>query len=499
MKFFAIFLFLLLTGIMCNRDPDQFTPEVHIEHVWNRSLPEIGIYSSPRAADLNGDGVKDLVFGTGKLEMMETHIGVVALSGATGETLWKLPAHDQVFGSATLLDITRDGTQDVIINGRAALLKAIEGRTGNIIWEFMPDASHSIAKERGYFNFYNAQLIPDQNGDGLPDLLVANGGDFTVQPFDPNRPAGKLMVIASATGEIIAEATVPDGKETYMSAVVAKLHPDDEDYSIIYGTGGETIGGNLYRTTLSDVMNEDLSGSILLATGINKGFIAPPVLVDLTNDGTLDIAVNSVDGRVIAIRGRDSSVLWEIVTENREAYASIAIGNFKDQNRIDLFTTFSIGVWPNLRDNEQLLINGMTGEILARETFGIFQTATPVVADFNKDGFDDVLLSLNIGYEQFDGTFIYEHFLVVYDLYNDIQYSINDLEPGANLASTPWVGDLNGNGKLDIVYSVLGDNRDIFAMNGFKMSRLRSTYGLDKRVMWGSYMGSSYNGIYRRR
>ena len=52
--------------------------------------------------------------------------------------------------------------------------------------------------------------------------------------------------------------------------------------------------------------------------------------------------------------------------------------------------------------------------------------------------------------------------------------------------------------KLDIIYSVLGDNRDIFAMNGFKMSRLRSTYNLDKKVKWGSYMGSSYNGIYEK-
>lgn len=482
---------------MCSRDNTEFSPDLHIEHVWSRSFNGIGVYSSPRAVDLNGDGVKDLIFGSGKLEMMETDVGVLALSGSNGSTLWELPAHDQVFGSATLLDITGDGTRDVIINGRAAMLKAIEGRTGNIIWEFMPDASHSIAKERGYFNFYNAQLIPDQNGDGLPDLLVANGGDFTVPPYDPNRPAGKLMVIASATGEIIAEATVPDGKETYMSAVVAKLHPDDEDYTIIYGTGGETIGGSLFRTTLSDVLNEDLSGSIMLATGINKGFIAPPVLADLTRDGTLDIAVNSVDGRIIAIRGSDNSVLWTVQSDNRETYGSIALGNFVDKNRIDLFTTLSVGVWPNLRDNEHLLINGETGDVLFRETLGIFQTGTPVAADFNNDGFDDALLSVNIGYEQFDGSFIYEHFLVVFDFHNDQQYSINSLESGANLASTPWIGDLDNNGKIDIVFVLLGDSRDIFAMNGFKMTRLRSTYHLDRPVKWGSYMGSNYNGIYR--
>ena len=155
-------------------------------------------------------------------------------------------------------------------------------------------------------------------------------------------------------------------------------------------------------------------------------------------------------------------------------------------------------MWPDLRENEQLLINGETGEVLLRDTLGVHQTATPVAADINNNGYDDVVLSMNVGREQFDGSFIYEHLLVAFDLYNNHQLALDSLQPGANLASTPWVGDLDGNGNLDIIYSVLGDQRDIFAMNGFKMYRLRSNFDSDKEVRWGSYMGSEYNGIYRR-
>lgn len=497
MKSHIILLLICLILTSCTRDSNQFIPDRDIEQIWETEFSEVGIFSSPRAADLNGDGIKDLIFGAGKDELFSTEYGVIALSGASGDTLWTLPARDQIFGSAGILDITENGIPDVVIGGRAAVLYAINGRTGEIIWEFLPDSNFEEARELGYYNFYNPQFIPDQDGDGLPDILISNGGDVTVAPDNPNRPAGKLMVISSKTGELIAEAYVPDGKETYMSVVVSKLSEDDEDYSIIYGTGGETFGGGLYRTTISDVINEDLSNSIELAQSEDKGFIAPPVLVDLNQDGILDIVVNAVEGMIMAFSGDDNSVLWTQKIENTEAYGSIAVGHFLDKNRLDLFTTFSIGVWPALLETEQLLINGHTGEVIKRDTLGIFQTATPVAADFNNNGYDEVLISVNIGREQFSGPRSYENMLVLNDFHNDQVYSVTELQRGANVASTPWVGDLDNNGKLDIVYARMNDPVNIFAMNGFTMIRLSSDLITEKEVRWGAYMGSRYTGIYR--
>ena len=45
---------------------------------------------------------------------------------------------DQIFGSASFLDINRDGVPDVIIGGRAAELKAINGKNGKVLWAFFP-------------------------------------------------------------------------------------------------------------------------------------------------------------------------------------------------------------------------------------------------------------------------------------------------------------------------------------------------------------------------
>lgn len=489
-----ILIYLLLFLISCSTKQ----PESHIqfEPIWEREFEGIGTHSSPRPVDLNGDGIQDIVLGTGGVEMESTPIGILAVDGATGNTLWTVPARDQVFGSPNFIDITGNGTPDILISGRAGMLFAIDGKTGSVLWEFLPDVTFEEARDQGIYNFYNPQLISDQDGDGIADILIANGGDYTIPPYDENRPAGKLMILSSADGSVIAEAYVPDDKETYMSAVIYPRDHSARSNTIIFGTGGETIGGSLYLTTLEDLLQEDLSASIQLVTGEEKGFIAPPVLVDLNGDNILDIVANSVDGRTLAFSGEDHSLMWSVEIENTEVYGSIAAGNFTDPSRIDLFTSYSIGIWPNLRDNLHLLINGRTGEVLTRDTLGVFQTASPISADLTGNGHDDALLSVNVGYEQFDGSYHYNHLLVGHNLQNGHQFSIDELRPGANLSSTPWAGDLDGNDRLDIVYTVSNDREDIFGVNNLSIIRLQAQTKSDAVTKWGSYMGSNFNGIY---
>ena len=150
----------------------------------------------------------------------------------------------------------------------------------------------------------------------------SDGGDILAPPYDPHRPTGTILVVNSSNGKILAQAKVPDGKETYMSLVTSKISKEDKDLTIIFGTGGETIGGNLFRTTLNDVMRQDISGATILYSSKNKGFIAPPVLCDLNLDGYLDIVDNAVEGKTIAIDGKTNKILWENGMKNTEVYGS---------------------------------------------------------------------------------------------------------------------------------------------------------------------------------
>ncbi len=101
--------------------------------VWNEDLPVIGSQSSPRAVDLNEDGVLDIVMGAGKNEYQPSEQGVVALDGKTGKILWQQDATDQVYGSATFYDVTGDGIADIFTfnNGAISGIRIFKGKMVN--------------------------------------------------------------------------------------------------------------------------------------------------------------------------------------------------------------------------------------------------------------------------------------------------------------------------------------------------------------------------------
>ena len=62
---------------------------VYSQNSWSVLIDSVSTLSSPRAADLNMDGTKDVVVGAGTDSTLSTY-GVVALDGATGLLLWNL-------------------------------------------------------------------------------------------------------------------------------------------------------------------------------------------------------------------------------------------------------------------------------------------------------------------------------------------------------------------------------------------------------------------------
>jgi hypothetical protein len=100
---------------------------------WEVEFHNIGTHSSPRAVDLNNDGVMDLIIGCSKKEFQQNDTAIIAVDGRTGKMLWSAQARDQMYGSAAIADINKDGTPDIIIGDRAAELQAINGKNGKVI------------------------------------------------------------------------------------------------------------------------------------------------------------------------------------------------------------------------------------------------------------------------------------------------------------------------------------------------------------------------------
>ena len=468
---------------------------------WSIDIPNVGFTSSTRQVDLNEDGILDLVIGGGGEEFTYTENGVTAIDGKDGEVLWKVAARNQVVGSAVFQDINLDGTPEVFIGGRSAILFCIDGKSGRMIWEYLPDFdTMDLLNDTTLLNFTTPQWIPDADGDGLDDLVVSFGGFIKAKSFEKNRPAGSLKVISSNNGKVLAKILMPDHAEAYMSPLVHDFLGNG-NLTVIFGSGGETINGHLYKMPLSDLLQNSTSTIQTLASGKGKGFIAPPVIADVNLDGIKDIVANPVNGNMICINGKTNDVIWELqVGSGFEVYVSPTPGYFSRNDKVpDFFTSMGAGPWPYSEFTKHILVDGENGQIVFSDTLGIFQYASSVVFDFDRDGNDDILFAINdrqILEAISKSALFFVNDLKVLNFQNNSFYNLGRSKLGSNLGTTPLITDLDGDQWVDIIYCYMEDANNFYSFQKGKIERLEIRAKDINGIPWGSYMGKGSNSIF---
>lgn len=437
--------------------------------------------------DLNGDDVKDIVLGAGQNEFESSDSAVIALSGIDGSVLWTNRGIDQMVGSAVFADMNLDGHQDVIISGRKTQLKVIDGTTGKEIWSYA--IKHHDYDAKGYirFNFFNPQLLTDLTDDGIPELLIANGGNILAYKQDgSDRYPGVLGILDGSSGDIIAADTMPDGQETYMSPVI---YEKGQEQIIIYGSGGERHDGHLYKTTLSALLRSDISSSKILASRKGHGFIAPVTLADINADDHIDILSNWHGGEMIAIDGRTDSVRWSYKLKNTELNCSPTPGDATGDGIPDFFSSYTIGAWPNNKGAVQVLIDGSTGHPIWQDSTGCVGFSTALSYDLDGDGSTEFIYSVN----DHNCTGIYlgmtKFSLHYYDHAKQSSVVIYPPRSAKNISSTPWLGDLDEDDKLDLVICLQANYNDIYSYHGLQINRLQLGAAPSITPSWTEYMG----------
>lgn len=456
---------------------------------WQSVIDTSTTFSSPRAVELTNDGVLDIVIGGG-LDGSAEGRGVVAIDGIDGSLIWSFPTEEEIFASPQFMDINGDNIEDVFIGGRYAELYAIDGATGNMIWEFFtPPPAQAI--DSGWYNFYSLQFVPDQNSDGYPDILAANGGNHSLPSWDTLRDPGLLMIIDAVSGNILAQDTMPDGEETYCSPVASDID-NDGSIDIIYGSGGENDKGSLWRTTLTDLMNNDISGSIAIITDPNLGFIAPVSLAKFNNDNVLDIVCQAYDGTAYLIDGATNSIIWSYDKGGVESSSVPTIGNLIGDATPDVFLNLAKGSAPSFFDYYQVVIDGATGNLAWVDSISDLHFASSAAVDIDHNGRDEIIASINYH----NGT-NFTNQLVAFDIQGNQTISLHNAEGGVNLGSAPLVTDLEGDGFLDFVYAFRADSLNPMGAKGFKVNRLATPFEVPAvGISWGSYMGTLFDGVY---
>ena len=455
---------------------------------WSYFADSISTYSSPHSHDINFDGILDIIVGGGK-DGFDSNSGIMAINGSNGELLWKVPSRNEVFGSAVFQDITNDGIKDVFITGREAQFYAIDGSDGSIIWDFYPYGTNPA--DSGWYNFYNPQFISDVDGDMRMDLLVTNGGDHSAPEWETDRPPGHIMVLSSLTGDVLSNVVVPDSAETYCSPVVVDLQSDG-NYWVLFGTGGENLGGSFYACPLISILNNNTNGSVVLASDTQKGYIAPASVHYNEETGNNDFIFISFDGKAEKINSTDFSSEWTFQHPGTESSAEPVLGNFTGDLTPDVFLTLFKGIAPSFSDFYQVMLDGATGEMRFIDSLGQLNYSSGNAIDLNNDGRDEAIASVTYNINGY-----FQHRVEQIDFVNNTITPLTSLEAGVNLGSTPLFRDIDNDQYIEMIYAYKKDSLNPGATNGIYLNRIDlSSIRPNSGTAWGGYLGNNFNGYY---
>ncbi|KAL4241001.1 hypothetical protein ACF0H5_001780 [Mactra antiquata] len=327
---------------------------------------------------------------------------LTGLRGVDGDVLWRLPVRSGVFAlQCEGWDINQDNKTDCIATGRMGTIVAFDPSTGEELWRCEDDRYL-----KSNWNTYTAAVLPDWDDDGVPEVLIANGGDTSYPSYEHNRTAGRLVVLSGKTGIPmgVSYLTIPNSKETYMSPVIYTPNKYTSSY-ILFGSGGETIPGDLMGISIGgfcylyiicivgDLMGismEDFcylifgkpsdkcpttgrkfegfkfdeNGIFVLHKGEKKGVMVPPIVADVDGDGTMDILMTSFEGSMKLFNGQGLTEVWTATFPGCETYGLPAPGYFNDDKYLDFLIHWNFGEWMFYEHSNATVVSGKDGDVL---------------------------------------------------------------------------------------------------------------------------------------
>ena len=281
------------------------------------------------AADLNGDGKLDLLVGN-ECALNDCSNGTASVLLGNGDGTFQTPVIYSSGGlytfSLAVADVNGDGKEDLLIGNMCADNTCSNGSMGVLLGN--GDGTFQTAVTYSSGGLYSFSLaVADVNGDGKPDLLVANecadnncsngvigvllgNGDGTFRT-PVAYSSGGLYALAVAIGDVNG-----DGKP---DIVVANQCGSSNDCSagsigILLGNGDGTF--QLASTTVTPVLAN----------------IQSLVLADFNGDQKLDVASGA--GNVVLLGNGDGTFQSPIALGANGP--GIAVGDFNGDGRPDL-------------------------------------------------------------------------------------------------------------------------------------------------------------------
>lgn len=393
---------------------------------------DLGGHSSPVVGELLGDGIPYIVVGYGTISPSDCDGGIVAVNGVTGQIAWRFSLRNWqqqeyyppepmygVANSIALADADNDGKMEIAfgaLDRNLYLLSAVTSTTYTVRWYYR--AADTVWSTPIFYNV-----------DNDPELELIAATDISANPYliPPTQDGGYLYAFdtAARNPKMIAPfsgfiwRTFFD-QTLYSSPAIGDVLDSNPGDEVVIGSGcffpESPITTPVTKRGRWVKIVRPSDGVVLQTLNAPECVESSPALGDIDGDGKLEIVAN------VGWQGdngipHSETIAWDPENPNPKWRAIPYSANYDTD--------------PNKRFNDP---NG-----------GSFQS--PVIADINGDGIVEVLTAnwwSVVILRGYDGT----QMTCYLSPYCGMTKS---LYAWLTLKSTPAIGDINGDGILDVV------------------------------------------------